>query len=254
MMADEHLPPPGLKARVKAMLRQHPVLALWVARGLASVMAIRAWPRRLHALTYCSVAGDVRVTGWRQVALGRNCVIGAGSWLNVNHRGDASAALRIGHDAFIGRRNFFTVGRTIDVGPYCLTASDCAFVGSSHHVADPGLPYIATGTTQDADIVVGANCFFGYRAAVLGHVRIGHGSIIGAFSVVRHDLPPFCVAVGNPARVIRRFDWAAGRWREADAAVDWTCPDEPTYLRRLQERHGHVLQPLSAARTWGGDI
>jgi acetyltransferase-like isoleucine patch superfamily enzyme len=205
-------------------------------------------------LAHCHVAGNVRVTGWRQIALGSNCAIGAGSWLNVNDRRSSQASLRIGHDTFIGQQNFFTVGRLIDIGPYCLMASGCAFIGSSHHIADPGVPYIATGTTNDADIVVGANCFFGYRAAVLGHVRIGHGSIVGAFSVVRHDVPPFCVVVGNPARVVRRFDWSAGQWRPADAQVDWTCPDEATYIRTLKERSGHVLQPLSAARSWGGDI
>ena len=45
-----------------------------------------------------------------------------------------------------------------------------------------------------------------------GCKRIGHGAIIGAGSIVTKDVPDYCIAVGNPAKVIKQFNQAAGEW------------------------------------------
>jgi serine O-acetyltransferase len=63
--------------------------------------------------------------------------------------------------------------------------------------------------------VIEDECFIGAGAKILGPVRIGTGSVIGANAVVIHDVPPHSVVVGVPARVIRKdieiedyFDWS----------------------------------------------
>lgn len=62
------------------------------------------------------------------------------------------------------------------------------------------------------DTVVGHDVWIGMEALVLPGVRIGHGAVIGARSVVTRDVPDYAVAAGNPARVVRR------RYPEAEAA------------------------------------
>jgi virginiamycin A acetyltransferase len=52
--------------------------------------------------------------------------------------------------------------------------------------------------------VVGNDVWIGYRAALLPGVKIGDGAIIGAYSVVTKDVPPYTIVGGNPAREIRR--------------------------------------------------
>lgn len=54
-----------------------------------------------------------------------------------------------------------------------------------------------------ADTYIGERCFIGVRALIMPGVRVGDGCIIGAGSVVTRDVPPGCIAVGNPARVVR---------------------------------------------------
>jgi acetyltransferase-like isoleucine patch superfamily enzyme len=54
-----------------------------------------------------------------------------------------------------------------------------------------------------ADIIIGSDCWIGANAIVLGGVRIGNGSVVGAGSVVSRDIPPMSVAVGIPAKVIK---------------------------------------------------
>ena len=59
--------------------------------------------------------------------------------------------------------------------------------------------------SRTAPVVVGSNVWIGGGSIILPGVTIGDGSTIGAGSVVTHDIPPRCVAVGNPCRVIRRL-------------------------------------------------
>ena len=186
---------------------------------------------------------------------GKCAAIGSGTILNVNDRTAAGVALSIGDNTFIGLRNFFSVGRSITIREYCLTTVNCAFVGSVHRFDDPTRAYTTTGTTLDADIYVGANCFFGTGAQVIGSVRIGHGCVIGASAVIRSDIPPFSLVVGNPARIIKRFDFSLKEW------VRWPCenladgPSEEEYLEHLREQHGYVVQPISvAARSFGNVV
>ncbi len=55
-------------------------------------------------------------------------------------------------------------------------------------------------------IRVGERSFIGCKSIIMPGVTIGKGAVIGAGSVVTKDIPPYCVAVGVPAKVIRKFD------------------------------------------------
>jgi serine O-acetyltransferase len=51
--------------------------------------------------------------------------------------------------------------------------------------------------------VIGDDCFIGTGARILGPVHVGDGSVIGANAVVLDDVPPGCIAVGVPAKVVK---------------------------------------------------
>lgn len=67
-------------------------------------------------------------------------------------------------------------------------------------------PLVIKETVIEEEAHIGAN------SVVLPGVRIGKRSQIGAGSVVTKDVPPFCIAIGNPARVVKRFDFEKGEW------------------------------------------
>lgn len=57
------------------------------------------------------------------------------------------------------------------------------------------------------DIVIGNDVWIGHKATIMPGVKIGDGAIIGAYSVVAKDIPPYAIAVGNPVRVVKyRFE------------------------------------------------
>jgi acetyltransferase-like isoleucine patch superfamily enzyme len=60
--------------------------------------------------------------------------------------------------------------------------------------------------TEARPVTIGSNVWIGFDACVLPGVSIGEGSIVGARSVVVEDIPPYTIAAGNPARIIRQIE------------------------------------------------
>lgn len=72
---------------------------------------------------------------------------------------------------------------------------------------------------RDVDIGfvwIGRDTFIGYSACILPNVRIGRNSFIGALSVVTKDISDYSVAIGAPAKVVKRFDFEMRRWVRVD--------------------------------------
>lgn len=213
------------------------LMALLHPRIQALVLSMRN-PGRARRGRGTYIHRSVQILGKRYVSVGANSVLSEECWLNVNHRNGGEAAIEIGSQCFIGRRNFFSSGKKIVLGDYVLTANDCHFLGSSHVVQNPMLPYLSTGTTDSDVITVGHNTFIGAGASILGNVNVGHGSIIGARALVTRDIPPFSQAIGAPARVVRRYSMRQEAWIACNELTDEDEEQLPTaelYLSILQK-------------------
>lgn len=109
----------------------------------------------------------------------------------------------------VGRGFFANFGFTVLDEAY-VTIGDNAFIGPNVSI------YTACHSTDVTErntrrewakaVTIGDNCWIGGSVTILPGVSIGNGCTIGAGSVVTKDIPDNCVAVGNPARVIRRMD------------------------------------------------
>ncbi len=91
----------------------------------------------------------------------------------------------------------------IAIGHFTRIASHVSIIAFSHIYADPSIPIKLQGKTSKG-ISIGKDVWIGTGAKILDGVTIGDGSIIGAGSVVTEDIPPYSVAVGTPARVIKK--------------------------------------------------
>lgn len=61
-------------------------------------------------------------------------------------------------------------------------------------------------------VEIGSGCWIGKNAVIVGNVRIGRNSVVGANSVVNRDVPDYCVVAGAPAVVVKRYDAILGSW------------------------------------------
>ena len=96
-----------------------------------------------------------------------------------------------------GYKASIRIGRGVEI------AARCAFYSYDHGLAE-GLPIASQPLTSKGDIFIGDEAWLGYGAIVLSGVRIGRGAVIGAGSLVIADVPDDAIAVGVPARVIKR--------------------------------------------------
>lgn len=113
-----------------------------------------------------------------------------------------SGYLQIGADTFIGHGVLISGGdTTIIIGSNCDIAPRVTIHSGSHEIVASGPR--AAGRGYSKPIVIEDGVWIGVGSIILGGVRIGQHTVIGAGSVVVHDIPPDCVAVGSPCRVIR---------------------------------------------------
>lgn len=203
------------------------------------------------------VHSSVHLLGKSNIRIGSNTCLSEGCWLNVNQSIENKISIAIGNNCFIGKQNFFTSGDMISIGDYTLTTIGCKFIGSTHKIDNPEVPYLLSGTTSDEQIRVGVNCFLGAGSTVLGNVVVGHGSVIGAESLVLQDVPPFSIAIGNPAKVLKRYSFAQKAWlpvSEMTLEDEVGMPNEQEYLAQLRAQFPQINMPWIAAGKSMGDL
>ena len=206
--------------------------------------------RKSNVGKYSYVDPSVQIFGWEQVTVGTSSVLSEGVWLNASRRGASSDRIVVGNNCHVGRRNYFSTGGLIEIRDFGFTGIDCHLLGCSHNADDPYTPYLLSGLTDGAPIVLGVNAWLTTSVTVLEGVHIGCGSMIGARSVVRSSIPPYSVAVGNPCVVVKRFDFKNNRWistRNYLDELDAFCPTEREYLERLRDKQYAALPALHAS-------
>ena len=152
------------------------------------------------------------------ISIGDRTFIMHNSILHVfNFRGLPHAGITLGRNCFIGEANVMRGQGGITIGDDVYTGPLVQILAVNHVYADPHTPIreqgiTAEGITIEDDVWLAAGCI------VLDGVRIGKGSVIGAGAVVITDIPPYSVAVGSPARVVKDRDAETAK-RAARAAI-----------------------------------
>ena len=81
-------------------------------------------------------------------------------------------------------------------------------LGACSVVAGVLEPPSATPVIIEDDVLIGAN------SVILEGVKVGKGAVVAAGSVVTKDIPEYCIAVGNPAKVVKKFDIKEKKWKQ----------------------------------------
>ena len=108
----------------------------------------------------------------------------------------------VGDNFFCNRDCVFLDCNKITFGDNVLIGPQCGFYAGTHPV-DPAVRM--SGREYARPITVGNGVWIGGGAKIMPGVTIGDNAVIGAGSVVTRDIPPNCVAVGVPAKIVRRL-------------------------------------------------
>lgn len=140
-------------------------------------------------------------------------------WLNVPIISpDSSPAIVIGRGTNVGRRSTISARNQIRIEANVLTAPSVFITDHNHQYSDPRLPISDQGVSSGGRVVIEQNCWLGYGSMILADkcdVIIGRNSVVGAYSVVTRSCPPHSVLVGNPAKIVKRYDPSCDEWVRA---------------------------------------
>lgn len=189
------------------------------------------------------LARGVQILGLENVKINDFVTIGENTLITINDRRNSEIKLTIGNNVYVGRDNFFSVGKSLLISDYCIFGNKCSFICSDHIFDNPMIPYSQSGASADKTIKIGVNCWLGYNVSVVGDVSIGHGSIIGANSLVLHNIPPFSIAFGNPCVVRKRYDFEKKEWVQVQNNQNFNLlkfTKEDEYLSFLEKSFGRI--------------
>lgn len=115
----------------------------------------------------------------------------------------------IGHHTLIGMSN--VVIGPVNIGSNIIFAQNIVLSGLNHSYEDIDTP-ISLQPVTTKTITIEDDCWIGANAVVVAGVTVGKHSIIAAGAVVTKDVPPYSIAAGNPAKIIKKYDPAKKSW------------------------------------------
>ncbi len=137
-----------------------------------------------------------------RLELGAHALLEPGVWLT-----SPSGRIRIGGGSFLNLGVQVAAVELVEIGEHCMLANGCFVTDADHRFDDPARPVPWQGFTAKGPTRLGDNVWCGANVVITGGVTVGERCVIGANAVVTEDLPPFSIAVGAPAVVIRTIEY-----------------------------------------------
>jgi acetyltransferase-like isoleucine patch superfamily enzyme len=137
-----------------------------------------------------------------RLEVGEGALFEPGVWITA----PAPARVRIGAGTFLNRNVMVASQELVEIGAHCMLANGCFVSDASHRFDDPEVPITWQGFETKGPSRIGDNCWLGVGVVVTSGVTIGERCVIGANSVVTKDIPPYSIAAGAPARVLRSIE------------------------------------------------
>ncbi|MBW8034277.1 MAG: acyltransferase [Planctomycetes bacterium] len=107
----------------------------------------------------------------------------------------------VGDNSYIGRWSIILANQSVVIGNDCLVAPGCHITDVNHGI-EPG-ELIRKQPLSSKPVLIGNDVWIGAGSSILPGVTIGDGAVIGARSVVTHDVPDGAIFVGSPAKLLR---------------------------------------------------
>lgn len=154
----------------------------------------------------------LQIDGKKNISIGNHVVVGEQSWLAAMPlTGNAQPQLTIGSHCVLGHFNHIYATSQIIFEESVLTADKVYISDNLHTYSDVSQPIINQPIRQLKPVRIGEGSWIGENVSIIG-ASVGKHCVIGANAVVTHDIPDYSVAVGIPARVIKRYDAEAQQW------------------------------------------
>jgi len=151
------------------------------------------------------------------IEIGKNVALGEGCkllcWENYQYGPKSlNPSIKIGDRVRVTRDLVIQCAGNVSIGNDVLIASNVFMVDYNHGMSPNSTSY-GLNPLLISFICIQDGCWIGNNVIILPGVTIGKKSIVGAGSIVTHDVPPFSLVAGNPARLIKHYNEDQGKWQ-----------------------------------------
>lgn len=162
------------------------------------------------------LVSPLSLSGTANIEIGDRVVIQYKTWLAaLPLTGESECRLCIKDGTLIGHFNHIYATKQIIIEKNVLIADKVYISDNLHGYEDINIPIRDQPIVQNREVVIGEGSWLGENVSVLG-AKIGKHCVIGANSVVTKDIPDYCVAVGAPVKIIKRYCFDTHAWRKTD--------------------------------------
>lgn len=151
------------------------------------------------------------IEGEEYIYLGNHASLNSKTWLLALKCGDIYPQLIIEDGATIGRFSHIVAVQKVLIGKNVLIADKVYISDNIHGYESIEKPIMHQPILFKGEVVIGENSWIGENVSIVG-AKVGKHCVIGANAVVTKDIPDYCVAVGSPARIIKRYDFKTQSW------------------------------------------
>ncbi len=155
------------------------------------------------------------VSTGRGFSIGDSTVIMTNSRIQNYDTGTCTPQIRIGKNCNIGYYFSILNASEVTIGDNVLIASYVLITSENHGMDPEELSYMQQPLVS-RPVSIGDGCWIGEKVCVLPGVNIGKKCIIGAGSVVTKSIPDYSIAVGNPAKIIKRYNLDLHKWEQVN--------------------------------------
>lgn len=144
-----------------------------------------------------------------QITLNAGVYIGAGTVIAAqSHKYPEKTRFSVGTNTYIGENNNIRISdAAISIGNNCMISQMVSLISTNHLIEGRDKLTLTNGLDYSkCGIEIGNDVWIGCNVVVLPGVKIGTGAVIGAGSVVTTDIPEYSIAVGSPAKTIKKRD------------------------------------------------
>lgn len=162
------------------------------------------------------IVAPLKIDGKKNICIGNNVYISSQVWLLcLPLTNSKNPILKIGNGCKIGNFNHICATESVVFENDVLTADKVYVADHLHSFENVNVPIHQQAIRQINPVVIGEGSWIGENVCIIG-ASIGKHCVIGANAVVTNDIPDYSVAVGIPARVIKKYNFETKQWEKVE--------------------------------------
>lgn len=187
-------------------------------KRIINLIRYKYWSRKLgsHDGSF-TIQPNCDVHNPDRIHLGKGVGIGSYTYLGPvveDHGNKYDPSITIGAGTWVGKHCSIAAIGDLKIGKNVLFAGYVHITDHSHGYEDITRPITPQPLITKGSVVIEDDCWLGFNCEILSGVHIGKHSIVAARSVVTKDVPSYSIVAGNPARIVKQYNFETKKWEK----------------------------------------